>query len=109
MIAIFYLAVCVLMLVSMWKIYEKLGLQGWMSIIPIYNVIVLGQLFKWDTVKIILLFIPIVNIYFGILLWKEVADRFGKSTGFLLGMIFLAIIFIPMLAFQGEVVQEEAA
>lgn len=108
MIAIIYLAVCVLMIVSMWKIYEKLGLQGWMAIVPIYNVIVLGQLFKWDTVKIILCFVPIANIYFGILLMKEIADRFGKSTGFLVGMILLSFVFLPMLAFQGEVVNNEA-
>lgn len=103
---ILYLAIFVLMIASMWKIYEKLGLPGWAAIVPIYNMISLGQRFNWDILKIIFLFVPVLNIVFGILLWKEVTDKFGKSTGFLVGMILLPIIFFPMLAFKEDVVQD---
>ena len=35
--SIIYLLIVVLLLVSMWKVYEKAGRQGWEGIIPIYN------------------------------------------------------------------------
>jgi len=108
-ITILYLAIVVLMLVSMWKIYEKLGEPGWKSLIPIYNIIVLLELIKWDLWKIVLFFIPIVNIIFAFLFYRDLAGRFGKGVGFTIGMIFLPIIFYPLLAFKGEVVTEEVA
>lgn len=39
MLGLIYLLIVVLMLVSMWKIFEKAGRQGWEGIIPIYNVL----------------------------------------------------------------------
>jgi len=108
-ILIIQFAIAVFMIYSLWKVYEKLGLPGWAAIVPIYNMIVLGQRFKWETMKIVFLFIPILNIYFGILLMKEITDRFGKSTGFLIGTIFLSFIFLPLLAFKGEVVVKDTA
>lgn len=102
MIALIYLAVCVLMLVSMWKIFEKLGEAGWKSLIPIYNVIVLLQLLKWDLWKIVLFIIPLVNIIFSFLLMKDLAARFGKGTGYAVGLFLLSFVFLPMLAFKEE-------
>lgn len=99
---IIYLAVCVLMLVSMWKILEKLGEAGWKSLIPIYNIIVLLQLLKWDLWKIVLFIIPIVNIIFSFLLMKDLAARFGKGTGYAVGLFLLIVVFLPMLAFKEE-------
>src|SRR5438105_12435006 len=36
-----WLAVLVLVFVSLWKIFEKAGKPGWAGIVPIYNLIVL--------------------------------------------------------------------
>lgn len=98
--AIIYLAILALMLVSMWKIFVKLGIDGWKSIIPIYNLIVLMEALKWDLWKIILFLIPIVNIVFGFLLLKDLAAKFGKGIGFAIGLFFLSFIFLPILAFS---------
>ena len=43
-IGLIYLAVLVLMVASMWKIFDKAGQPGWAALIPIYNVIVLLQI-----------------------------------------------------------------
>lgn len=107
MAGLLYALVLILMLVSMWKIYEKLGTEGWKAIIPIYNIIVLLQLLKWDLWKIILFFIPIVNIVFAILLYRDLAARFGKGIGFTIGILLLPVVFLPLLAFKGEVVSTE--
>ena len=36
-----WLAVVVLVFVSLWKIFEKAGKPGWAGIVPIYNIVVL--------------------------------------------------------------------
>lgn len=105
-IMIVYLAIVVLAIAGMWKTYEKLGIAGWKSIIPIYNLIVLFERFGWDMIKLIFFFIPIVNIYFGFLLYKEVAVKFGKGDGFAIGLLLLPFVFFPILGFKEEVVQE---
>lgn len=98
------LAIGVLLIVSMWKIFEKLGEQGWKAIVPIYNIIVLMQILKWDLWKIVFFFIPIVNLYFAFLFYRDLAAKFGKGSGYAIGILFLSFIFLPMLAFKEEVV-----
>lgn len=39
-----YLAVAVLGIVAMWKIFEKAGEPGWAAIIPFYNLYVLFKI-----------------------------------------------------------------
>ena len=51
------LALIVLMLVSIWKIYEKAGKPGWAAIVPIYNLIVLLEIVRKPLWWIILLLI----------------------------------------------------
>ncbi len=96
---ILYLAVIVLLIVSMWKIFVKAGQPGWASIIPIYNLIVLLQIVRKPIWWIVLMLIPIVNLIIMIILSIELAKVFGKSTGFGIGLALLGIIFFPILAF----------
>ena len=95
-----YLALIILLLASQWKTFAKAGQPGWACIIPVYNVIVLLQIAKKPIWWIILLFIPFVNIIIIILVNIAVAENFGKGAGFGLGLVFLPIIFFPILAFS---------
>jgi len=45
------------------------------------------------------MFIPIANIVVAFLLSLALAEKFGKTTGFAVGMFFLPFIFYPILAF----------
>lgn len=47
----------------------------------------------------ILLFVPIANIIISIMLYFKMAKSFGKDGGFAVGLLFLNIIFMPILAF----------
>lgn len=94
------------MIVSQWKIFTKAGKPGWASIVPVYNMIVMIQIADLSLVYLLLLFIPIANIYALFKIYIGIAHKFGKSTGFGVGLIFLTIIFMPMLAF-GDAVYEE--
>ncbi|MDH5608761.1 MAG: DUF5684 domain-containing protein [Cyclobacteriaceae bacterium] len=94
-----YVALIILMIASMWKMFEKAGKPGWAAIIPIYNFIVLLEIVGKPAWWIILVLIPFVN--FVILIWitNLTSKSFGNGVGFTLGLIFLPFIFYPVLGF----------
>lgn len=96
---ILYVCLVVLVLVSMWKIFEKAGRQGWEGIIPFYNMYVLLLIIKKPLWWFIMYFIPLVNIVFVFLTSIELAKKFGQGTGFGIGLALLSFIFFPILAF----------
>lgn len=100
-------AVGLVMLISMWKVFKKAGKPGWASIIPIYNIYTMIQIAKLPTYYLLLFIIPIANIYAIFKIYIELAHKFNKSTGFGVGLIFLSVIFFPMLAF-GDATYEDS-
>lgn len=92
----------VLLLVSEWKIYAKAGKPGWACLIPIYNVIVLLEIVGKPWWWLLLMIIPFVNIVFAIWMINLLSKSFGHGTGFTLGLLFLSIIFYPILGFGGS-------
>jgi hypothetical protein len=94
------LALAVLGIVAMWKIFEKAGEPGWAAIIPFYNLYVLFKITWGSGWKFLLLLIPIANIVFVIITMVKLAKAFGKSGGFAVGLIFLGVIFYCILAFD---------
>ncbi len=93
------LAIFVLVIAAMWKVFTKAGEPGWAAIVPIYNAIVLLKIAGKPAWWFILMLIPVVNFIIGIIVAIAVAERFGKSAGFGIGMAFLPFIFYPMLGF----------
>jgi hypothetical protein len=93
------LAILVVLLAAMWKVFTKAGEPGWAAIVPIYSAIVLLKIAGKPAWWFILFLIPVVNFVIGILVAIALAQRFGKSTGYGLGLAFLPIIFYPMLGF----------
>ena len=70
---------------------------------PIYNIIVILEITELPMWYIALLLIPFANIYAMFKIYIEFAKKFGKSVGFGIGIIFLAPIFLGILAFDKEV------
>lgn len=98
--AIVGILIFILELVAMWMVFEKAGEEGWKSIIPVYNLYVLYK-FTWGSGwYFLLLLIPIVNVVIGIVTLVKLAFAFDKGLGFALGLIFLSVIFVPILAFS---------
>lgn len=94
------LAVAVVALVAMWKVFVKAGKPGWAVIIPIYNIIVYLQIVGRPLWWIILMLIPGVNVVIGIILCLDMAKCFGKSGAWGFFMLFvLSIIGIMVLGF----------
>ncbi len=96
---IFMLVVALFFIVTFWKIYVKAGLPGWGVLIPIYNTILFLKMAGKPWWWIFLLFIPIVGFIVAIIAIIAFAHNFGKSTGFGIGLLFLGLIFYPILAF----------
>lgn len=95
-----WLAVVVLMVASVWKVFTKAGQPGWAAIIPIYNLVILLKIVGKPVWWIVGLIIPIVNFVVLILVMLALAKAFGKGAGFAVGLMFLGFIFIPILAFS---------
>lgn len=94
-----WLAIVLLMIASMWKVFVKAGKPGWAAIIPIYNFVVLCEIAGKPAWWVVLMFIPVVNFIVIIILSIALAKKFGKGTGYGLGLALLSPIFYPMLGF----------
>ena len=104
------LAVVVLQLVAMYKVFEKAGKPGWAAIVPVYNTWVLAEVGGkpgWmgivaAVISAIPLIGPIVSLVLWIMILVGVSKTFGRGTGFGLGLAFLPFIFFPILAFSSD-------
>jgi hypothetical protein len=101
----FLIGISFLALASGWVLNTKAGKPGWTSLVPILNgfefIDMAGRPAWW----FFLLLIPGLNIAVAILLCINLAENFGKGTGFGLGLAFLGFIFFPILAFGDSVYQ----
>lgn len=97
------LAITIILLAAQWRVYQKMGRQGWEGIIPYYNLYVLFEVLYGNGLRFLLLLIPFYNIY---LLFKysiDLAARFHKSSGFGIGLALLAPVFWCILGFGNDV------
>jgi hypothetical protein len=97
MFVMFVLAI--FLIIAIWKIFNKAGQPGWAVLIPIYNTYIMLKVSGKPGWWLVLLFIPIVNFVVSIIVTVALATRFGKGGGFAVGLIFLPVIFLPILAF----------
>ncbi|MEG2351503.1 MAG: DUF5684 domain-containing protein, partial [Bacilli bacterium] len=91
--------ISILIIISYWKLLKRAGKNGWEILIPIYNVYILLQIAEKPVYYLALFIVPFVNIYALFTMNIALANKFGKTTGFGVGMTFLPFIFIPILAF----------
>ncbi len=99
---LFYFAVTLFMIIIQWKLFVKAGEPGWASLVPIYNAVVLMQISGKPGWWVILMFVPFANIVVIILMDIGLARNFRRSDAFAIGLIFLPIIFLAVLAFDSS-------
>ena len=107
---VIYLAIFVVFLVGYWKVFTKLGLPGWMGIIPFVNVY---MLFKArgkhePVVWLILSLIPCINIIAMWMLANDTAELFGKELGWKIFLFLIPGISHLVLGFGGADVDRTA-
>ncbi len=114
------LAIAILLIISMWKIFTKAGEPGWKAIIPYYNTYTMFK-FSWKVNMFwVYLAVSIASSVFGrsqgflgiigmicslalivlsIMSMYYLAKSFGKGAGFTVGLVLLSVVFVPILAF----------
>ena len=104
------LAVAVIQIIAMWKIFTKAGEEGWKSIIPIYNMVTLFKIIglsPWLILGYFATIIPYIGPYIGwivviaitIIQAYYLAKSFGKEIGYMFGLWLLPSIFYMILGF----------
>ena len=96
---IIYFAIVIFYIYVLWQVYTKAKQPGWGCIIPIYDVYLLLKIAGKPGWWLLLFFIPLVNIVIALLVYLGIAENFGKSAAFGIGLFFLGFIFFPILAF----------
>lgn len=89
----------ILLATGTWYMFVKAGQPGWAFLIPIYNIIVMLEIAKKPTWWIAMMFVPIANIVFLIMMFNGISINFGKDSGFTVGLVFLRQIFFAVLGF----------
>ena len=93
------LAIAALSLAGAWLTFEKADRAGWKAIIPIYNLYVMLDIGDNEWWWLLVLFVPIVQLYAQYKIFGGVAKAFGKGTGFAIGTTVLPFLFLPLLGF----------
>lgn len=96
------LALVVFMIISRRRVFSKAGLPGWGILIPFYNRYLMfklggrsGRNFLWILIPPVFAVLMIINFF-------KIAKRFWKHRTYGLGIRFIKIVFIPILAFDNS-------
>jgi len=109
-IGLLLLALVVLSIIGLWKMFVKAGRPGWAAIIPIYNSWVIFEMAGkpgWWALVGLLYIIPIVGfigaivaLVLSVIAMLELAKRFGKSPVFaIFGLVLFSGIGFIILGF----------
>lgn len=95
------LLLCLLVIASMWMVFEKAGEAGWKSLVPLYNLYILIVISGKPGWWFFLMLVPLVGLICYFLAMLSLAERFGRGAVFGIGLFFLPMVFFPLLAFGG--------
>ncbi len=100
LLVVWWIFVAAVLIVANWKIFVKAGKPGWASLIPIYNIIVMLQIVDKPIWWLVMLFIPIANIVFGIMIMYNFVLKFGQPGWHVILALFIGIVYYPYIAFS---------
>ncbi len=83
------LAMMVVFIIGVWKVFVKAGQPGWAVLIPFYNAYILLKIAGRPGWWIVLFLIPLVNIAIAVIVAIDLAKAFGQSAVFGVVLLFL--------------------
>lgn len=94
--------------IGTWKLYVKANRKAWEAFVPVYNGIVLMQMINRPKYWILLLFIPVINLFLFPIIWIETLRTFEKKStlDMLLGIFSLGL-YIAYVNYTQEVTYYE--
>ncbi len=107
------IAIYVVTVIGLWKMYVKAGRPGWAAIVPVYNwwvwVEMIGKPRWWFwalVASVLLSWIPVVGIILSLLMFVlyllgclEMAKAFDRGSGTGIGLWLVPFVFAPILGF----------
>lgn len=95
-----YIAIFLIYVIAMWRVFTKARKPGWAAIVPIYNEYVKLKIIGRPGWWLLLYLIPLVNVVVSIIVAIDVAKAFGKSTAFgVVGLWLFSLIGYLMLGY----------
>lgn len=94
--AILVIASIVLIIIALWRAFEKFGKPNWAAVVPGYNAWVLFELCEipgW------MIFIPFANVVFLYVAYYRLAKKYDKSINFSILTILYPQVMLPILTF----------
>lgn len=102
------LVVSVLCIIGYCKIFSKAGEPWWGGIVPFYNMYLLFKIAWGNGWLFLLMLIPVVGAFVGLVAYFKLCLAFGHGVGFFLGLLFLTPIFLMILGFDSSEYQGPA-
>jgi hypothetical protein len=96
---LWYLAMIAYLAAGVGATFAKAGKPGLAVLIPLYNVVILFEIAGLSLWWALLILVPFVNLLVVLLIGINVAQNFGKSAAFGVGLAFFGPIFYPVLGF----------
>jgi len=93
------IALYVLSVVALWRVFSKAGYPGVLAIIPIVNLFILVKVAGYSAWLTLLYIIPIVDIVFSIMVAFRIGRAFGKG-----GVFSFFLLWLPALQFIGYMI-----
>ena len=110
--AIIGLALLILIIVGLAKIFKKAGEEGWKAIIPFYNIWVLVKILGLNWWWFLIYLAPsilglvsvslssvayIAELVASIVIYYNLTKKMGKTTGYIVLLVFFPYVMIPVL------------
>lgn len=95
-----YLGIIILTIASIWKVFKKANQPGWAAIVPIFNTYIMLKISDNPGWFLLLMVIPVINLYPLAKMYSGMARAFGKGIGWAIGLWILPFVFFPLLAFS---------
>jgi hypothetical protein len=96
------LLISLVLLGARWVLYEKAGVAGWASLIPIYSSIKRSEIAGRPPWWGLLFYVPFLNIVFTLIVDLSLAKRFEHGLLFGLGVFVLPLLTVPYMAFSED-------
>jgi hypothetical protein len=93
----------ILFVIGLWRMLEKAGMPGWGALIPIYNIYLVVKLAGMSGLSVLLLLIPVVNVFAVLYIATRVSDAFGHGLLMaIVGLFLFAPLGFLVLGFDGS-------
>lgn len=93
------IAIGIVGIISFWRLYRKAGEHGWGAIVPFYNSYLLYKIVWGNGWWFLTLLIPFGGWIMLVATYIKLAKCYGKGTGFGIGLLFISVILLPIMAF----------